>query len=274
MEAIIARGIQIIIALGAAYLVALWFVLIVWTYRDIESRSKNVLTQVFSTLLSVLFFIPGVLLYMVLRPRETLDSTFQRSLEEEYLMQDLEELPLCPTCEQYVHDDFKVCPNCRTQLRDACPACERLVDLRWNICPYCGEAQHRAVPLPKVERPDERWVAASTVTEDAAPAIAETSATPAVPVAPAAAPVVFAPAAQATPVVETPIIEESEETDTPAVLTVFHHGQQVATIRPFDRRRTKANGRRAAAPNRDNLARQQDEDTDLGDETTNEMKTR
>ena len=39
MEAIIARGIQIIIALGAAYLMALWFVLIVWTYRDIESLS-------------------------------------------------------------------------------------------------------------------------------------------------------------------------------------------------------------------------------------------
>jgi RNA polymerase subunit RPABC4/transcription elongation factor Spt4 len=255
MEAIIARGLQILVALGAAYLVALWFVLIVWAYRDIESRSKNVLTQIFSTLLVVLFFIPGVLLYMVLRPRETLDSTFQRSLEEEYLMQDLEELPLCPSCEQYVHDDFKVCPNCRTQLREACPACERLVDLRWNICPYCGESQHRAVPLPKVERPDERWVAAtSSVTQEATPAITEKSAEPAITTAPA----VQMPAAQATPVTEVPA-EEPAETETPAVLTVFHHGQQVATIRPFDRRRTKANGRRANGAGRDNLARQADE---------------
>src|SRR6188472_3752158 len=104
MEEIIARGIQVFVALSVAYLVALWFVLAVWAYRDSESRSKSIVTQVFSTLLVVLFFIPGALLYMVLRPRETLDSTFQRSLEEEYLLQDLEEIPLCPSCQHYIHD--------------------------------------------------------------------------------------------------------------------------------------------------------------------------
>ncbi|MER3437484.1 MAG: zinc ribbon domain-containing protein, partial [Chloroflexota bacterium] len=141
MEAIIARGIQVLIALSGAYLVALWFVLVVWTYRDIESRSRSVITQIFSTLLAALFFIPGVLLYLILRPKETLDVAFQRSLEEEYLLQDLEELPLCHSCHRYVEDDFILCPHCHTRLRDACSACGRLVHLRWSLCPYCGAEQ-------------------------------------------------------------------------------------------------------------------------------------
>ncbi len=64
MEAVVARGIQVLLALGGAYLLALWFVLIVWTFRDIETRSRSAVTQIFSTLLAVLFYVPGVLLYI------------------------------------------------------------------------------------------------------------------------------------------------------------------------------------------------------------------
>jgi len=146
IESIIARGAQILLALGGAYLIATWFVLAVWTYRDIEARSKNVATQIFSTLLAVCFWIPGVLLYMMLRPKETLDEAYQRSLEEEYLLQDLQELPLCPTCNHYVHDDWQLCPHCNTQLREPCTNCGHLVDLRWDICPYCGQEQEAHEP--------------------------------------------------------------------------------------------------------------------------------
>ncbi|MDQ4045401.1 MAG: zinc ribbon domain-containing protein [Chloroflexota bacterium] len=142
-EAFIARGLQILLALGGAYLLALWFVLVVWTFRDIESRSRNVLTQIASTLLVVFFYIPGFLLYWLLRPKETLDEAYQRSLEEEYLLQDLQELPLCPTCHHYVEDDYRICPHCNSQLKEPCHSCGRLVDLQWSICPYCVAPQHR-----------------------------------------------------------------------------------------------------------------------------------
>ena len=154
------RGAQIIVALGVAYMLALWFVLVVWTYRDIEARSHNVLTQVFSTLLVVLFYVPGVLLYLMLRPKQSLDEAFQRSLEEEYLLQDLEELPLCGSCHRYVEDDFVLCPHCHVQLREGCPACARLIDLRWALCPYCGVSQlERETAVDRVETPAARWSA-------------------------------------------------------------------------------------------------------------------
>ncbi|HEX3724429.1 MAG TPA: zinc ribbon domain-containing protein [Nitrolancea sp.] len=148
MEAAIARGIQLLVALGGAYLLALWFALIVWTFQDIQLRSRSVVAQIFSTLVVVLFFVPGVLIYMILRPRDTLDESFQRSLEEEYLLQDLDELLLCPTCQHQVEADFSFCPHCRGALRAPCTSCERLIDLRWDICPYCGEEQYpEDVPL-------------------------------------------------------------------------------------------------------------------------------
>jgi RNA polymerase subunit RPABC4/transcription elongation factor Spt4 len=159
MEAVIARIFQVLLALSGAYLIALWFVLVVWTYRDIEARSRNVLTQIFSTLLAVLFWVPGVLLYLILRPKDTLDSAYQRTLEEEYLLQDLEELPACPECERYVEEDFVLCPHCHTRLREPCLACARLIDLRWSICPYCGGAQggEAAGKPEKAEEPAARW---------------------------------------------------------------------------------------------------------------------
>lgn len=142
MEAAIARGLQLLIALGGAYLLALWFALIVWTFQDIQTRSRSVVAQIFSTLVVVLFFLPGVLIYLILRPRDTLDDAFQRSLEEEYLLQDLDELLLCPTCQHQVEQDFIFCPHCRSSLRTSCEGCGRLIDLRWDICPYCGEEQY------------------------------------------------------------------------------------------------------------------------------------
>jgi RNA polymerase subunit RPABC4/transcription elongation factor Spt4 len=142
MEALIARSIQVLIALGGAYILTLWFAIVVWTFQDIQARSRSVVAQIFSTLVVLIFSIPGLLIYMILRPRYTLDDAFQRSLEEEYLMQDLEELPLCPGCQQFVEDDWVFCPNCRTELRDNCISCDQLIDLRWEICPFCGTEQY------------------------------------------------------------------------------------------------------------------------------------
>jgi len=149
IRTLVAPAAQVLLALLGAYLVTLWLTLIIWTFRDAETRSRSVITQIFATLLVVFFFLPGLVLYLILRPRETLDDAFQRALQEEYLLQDLEELPLCSSCRRYVQADFVVCPHCHSRLRENCPSCQRLVELRWDLCPFC------ASPLPG---PDESQV--------------------------------------------------------------------------------------------------------------------
>lgn len=159
IEALIARGFQLLLAMTGAYTLALWFALIVWTFRDIETRSRSVIAQIFSTLVVVLFFLPGGLLYLLLRPKETLDEVFGRALEEEYLLQDLEDLSLCPTCHHPVREDYVACPHCFTELRHTCPSCNRLAEVSWSICAYCTAElvttppQEIEVVAPREERP-------------------------------------------------------------------------------------------------------------------------
>lgn len=119
-------------------MVALWFALVVWTYRDTVLRSRNPLMQVFSTLIVVLFFIPGTVIYLLLRPRETLEERQQRWIEEEYLAQELDEILACPSCSRAVRDEWIYCPSCRFQLRRACQGCGRLVETLWEMCAFCG----------------------------------------------------------------------------------------------------------------------------------------
>ncbi len=128
----------VLTAFGGAFLAALWIALVIWTYRDIRARARDPLVQILSALLVAVLNLPGVLVYLILRPARTLEEEYQHTLEEESLLQALEELPLCPGCERRVKDDWQVCPNCHTKLKKECHHCGKLMELPWNICPYCG----------------------------------------------------------------------------------------------------------------------------------------
>jgi RNA polymerase subunit RPABC4/transcription elongation factor Spt4 len=136
--AFLSNLILVLTAFGGAFLVALWIALIIWAYRDIRSRSRDPLVQILSALLVTVLNLPGVLVYLILRPARTLEEEYQHTLEEESLLQALDELPLCPGCERRVKDDWQVCPNCHTKLKKPCHHCGKLMELAWNICPYCG----------------------------------------------------------------------------------------------------------------------------------------
>ena len=136
----------VLTAFGGAFLAALWIALVIWTYRDIRSRARDPLVQILSASLVAVLNIPGVLVYLILRPPRTLGEEYQRTLEEEALLQALEDLPLCPGCERRVKDAWQVCPNCHTKLKKSCHNCAKLMELSWNICPFCG------TPAPGMRR--------------------------------------------------------------------------------------------------------------------------
>lgn len=121
-----------------AYLFAVYVGLIVWTFRDIRSRSRDVLAAILAVLLVAVFNIFGLLVYTLLRPRTPLAEEYERSLAEEALLQDLEERRLCPSCQRRVAADYVVCPACHHQLRLRCVGCGRLLNPGWDVCPYCG----------------------------------------------------------------------------------------------------------------------------------------
>nr|MBC7244591.1 zinc ribbon domain-containing protein [Chloroflexota bacterium] len=142
LPATIKTIISFVLILLGAYAVLFLFSLIIWTFRDIRSRTRDVLVQILATLLVLVFNIPGLLLYFVLRPQETLTEAYEHALGQEALLQDIEERYICPSCKRKAEADFIICPYCHAELRKRCPNCERLMSLSWDICPYCGQQQN------------------------------------------------------------------------------------------------------------------------------------
>lgn len=135
---------KIVLAFAGAFSVALWLSLIVWTFRDARSRSRDAFAILLATLMTVIFGPLGLLLYFLLRPQVTLAELYERSLEEEALLQDLEERARCAGCSRVVDEAWIVCPDCHTQLKRLCQKCGQGMHLRWNICPHCAAPVNQA----------------------------------------------------------------------------------------------------------------------------------
>ena len=136
----------ILVTWGAIFLAALWLSLIIWTYRDIRARARDPLGRILAVLVVAVLFLPGIVVYLILRPRHTLEDEYQRTLEEEALLQSIEETPVCPGCGRRTQPDWMVCPNCHTKVKKPCHHCGKLMELPWNLCPYCS------TPTPGMRR--------------------------------------------------------------------------------------------------------------------------
>lgn len=126
-------------AFAGAFTAALWLSLIIWTYRDIRGRERDSLIRILATLVVAVLFLPGIIIYLILRPTQSLEEQYQHTLEEEALLQSIEDSSLCPGCGRHTHDEWIVCPNCHTRLKKSCQYCGKLMELPWNLCPYCGK---------------------------------------------------------------------------------------------------------------------------------------
>jgi RNA polymerase subunit RPABC4/transcription elongation factor Spt4 len=125
-------------AVTGALLAALWISLVIWAFRDMRARSRDPFAQVLAALAVAVLPVVGIIIYLILRPRETLAEAYERALEEEALLQEIEERPRCPGCSRSIEAKWLLCPHCHTRLKKACPDCNSLLELQWNICPFCG----------------------------------------------------------------------------------------------------------------------------------------
>jgi hypothetical protein len=137
---------MILVIYGGVVLAAFWLAMILWTYRDMRARSRDRLAQLLVSIMVAALTLPGLLIYILLRPRETLSEAYERSLEEEALLQEIEEKPTCPGCGQRIQNIWQVCPYCQTRLKKSCVACGKALELAWNICPYCATLQASISP--------------------------------------------------------------------------------------------------------------------------------
>ena len=137
--------------IAGVWALLLWLSIIVWVYRDIRDRTRDLGLQVLAVFVVMMFFpgfnIPGLALYLMLRPRETLEEAYARSLEEEALLREIGDEGMCPSCRRFVERGWRLCPFCATQLKDICAKCEQLLSFNWVACPYCG-TERRTYGVP------------------------------------------------------------------------------------------------------------------------------
>ncbi len=134
-----------LIGCTVAFVVIFWLSLIIWTFRDIRSRTQDMISQILATVLVAAFFVGGLFIYMILRPRQTLAEIYKHELEEESLLAEMTKRQTCSNCHARIESDFQVCPSCSQKLKRSCPKCERLLELRWTLCPYCANKCWRSI---------------------------------------------------------------------------------------------------------------------------------
>ncbi|MFA9454192.1 MAG: zinc ribbon domain-containing protein [Candidatus Aminicenantaceae bacterium] len=101
-----------------------WIAVVIWVYRDAESRGMN------GVLWALLVFIGnliGLLIYLIVRsdpgkapPKEAAAA-----------------LP-CPQCQKPVSPGFAFCPYCGGSMHSICPGCSKPTKEDWKACPHCG----------------------------------------------------------------------------------------------------------------------------------------
>ncbi len=150
------------------YVMIIWLAVIIWVIKDITHRTTNLLIQVLSILLVVIFTpVFGLPVYLLIRPRTTLFEQYYEATS----LEELEKSPLqdtdhisCGFCGKDIQKDFKFCPHCSHELLDACPSCSTPVQSQWEYCPQCqtprGESWVKKIdvpePLPLLDIPQNK----------------------------------------------------------------------------------------------------------------------
>lgn len=134
-----------------SYFLILWLTSVAWVFRDVRQRTDDLITQLVGVAIAIFFPIVGLPVYMVLRPRETLQDSYDRQLEENVILSELHNQNICPNCRRPAQADFVVCAYCATSLKQACQQCGRLLHVQWRHCPYCAAPRVTARPRPAFE---------------------------------------------------------------------------------------------------------------------------
>ncbi len=83
-----------IIYVIVAYIVLIWLASAFWAYRDMRLRSASAITPYVAALAIILFtpvfFLFGLLLYRIIRPKETIAEVNERALAEEAMLAEVE----------------------------------------------------------------------------------------------------------------------------------------------------------------------------------------
>jgi len=114
-----------------------WLFVVGWVWNDSGERSTKFIYRILSSLLVLIFNIPGLIIYLLMRPDATIEELYWADLERRYLKYETADLGDCPRCKKQLQAGFVACPYCGEPIKEKCRVCGNYLERTWTICPYC-----------------------------------------------------------------------------------------------------------------------------------------
>lgn len=128
-----------VIRMLAICLVLFWLVVVYWVWLDVSERTTNIFTKIIVVLLVLFLNFVGLIIYLLVRPNQTIEEIYWADLERRYLKYETAELGDCPKCGSQLYPGFKFCPQCKYKLKIKCSNCGIHIPRDSKYCANCGE---------------------------------------------------------------------------------------------------------------------------------------
>lgn len=142
-------------------------VIIGWVWVDASERTSKTKLILLYTCLAIFLNIPGLIIYLIIRPSETIEDIYWTDLERRYLKFETAELGDCPKCGEQLFPGLVFCPKCGFRIKRKCPKCGVLINKNHKYCEYCGfQLKDRAQPsqkYPDVKKMEEQITATKKI---------------------------------------------------------------------------------------------------------------
>ena len=133
--------------------VIFWIVVLDWIWADSGERTSSKRSRILYVILAAVFNVFGWLIYLIIRPSQTIEEIYWADLERRYLKYETSELGDCPKCGTQLYPGYLYCPSCNYKLKRKCPSCGVYVDKKSNFCPFCSAVIKTAVIEKEIVTP-------------------------------------------------------------------------------------------------------------------------
>jgi uncharacterized Zn finger protein (UPF0148 family) len=121
-----------------AIFVIFWLVVLDWVWLDSGERTTSRAARICYLLLVLILNILGWIIYLIIRPSQTIEQIYWSDLERRYLKFETLELGDCPKCGTQLYLGYVYCPKCGIELKIKCGQCGTYIEKNSAYCPFCG----------------------------------------------------------------------------------------------------------------------------------------
>jgi len=130
---------QIVSKLFILVFVVFWIVVLDWVWMDSGERTTNRKARIIYVLLVLFLNIFGWIIYLIIRPSQTIEQIYWADLERRYLKYETAELGDCAQCGAQLYLGYTFCPKCGLEIKKKCRACGMYIEKDSEYCAFCGQ---------------------------------------------------------------------------------------------------------------------------------------